>query len=34
VRRLLYAAFIAVLVLTLWSIKPAGARSRHGVRAV
>jgi hypothetical protein len=24
-RRLLYAAFVAVLVLTLWSIKPAGA---------
>ena len=25
VRRLLYAAFVAILVLTLWSIKPAGA---------
>ena len=24
-RRLLYAAFVAGLVLTLWSIKPAGA---------
>ena len=24
-KRLLYAAFVAVLVLTLWSIKPAGA---------